>query len=462
MRRENLTWIKDLTTRVAPFAAAVSAALVLWHAAHDTPQSYGLVPAPLIYPESAGSPARPAGDAAGGPAVAPRPIAQQAGVASTIEVVVGRNDTLDGIFRKMALDTADLAAIRNLPGIRQSLDFLKPGDAIQLTRHGAEVTQLTRAVSETKRLEVVRQPAGFEARMIDTPADVRVRTAVATVDSSLFQAAGEADISDLIALKLTNIFAWDIDFALDVRPGDHFTATYEKIYQNGRFVRDGEVLAAEFVANGRTYRAVRYQSETGKVDYYTPEGRPLRKAFLRAPVEFTRISSTFNPHRLHPILNRIRGHMGTDYAAPTGTPVHAASDGFVSFEGRRGGFGNAVVLAHGRGISTLYGHLSRFARSIRVGSRVRQGETIGFVGMTGLATGPHLHYEYLLNGVHMNPETVRLPGAEPLDAAALPRFASRTASLLTSLDPHPADPPPPAATRLAQGDGDAHPKTSPN
>ena len=447
MRRENPAWIKHLTTRLAPFAAAVSAGLVLWHAAHDAPRPSDLVPAPLIYPGSATAPATAKAVIAPMDG-APRPLAQQAGVASTIEVVVGRNDTLDGIFRKMALDTTDLAAIRNLPGIRQSLDFLKPGDAIKVTRHGGEVQELTRTVSETKTLEVVREPAGFEARMINTPAEIRVRTATATIDSSLFQAAGAAKMSDVVALKLTNIFAWDIDFALDVREGDRFTATYEQVYQNGRYVRDGDVLAAEFVANGRTYRAVRFQSDSGKVDYYTPEGRPMRKAFLRAPVEFTRISSVFNPHRMHPILNRIRGHMGTDYAAPIGTPVHAAGDGLVSFRGTRGGYGNAIVLAHGRNVSTLYGHLSRFARNLHAGEHVRQGETIGYVGMTGLATGPHLHYEYLSNGVHMDPQTVRLPGAEPLEAAALHRFVSETAPVLAGLEPRPAAGPSaaPAAT----------------
>ncbi len=209
---------------------------------------------------------------------------------------------------------------------------------------------------------------------------------------------------------------------LDIRKGDHFTVAYEQIYQNGKFLRDGEVLAAEFVNDGKVYRAVRFAQDGGSSSYYTPDGRPMRKAFLRAPVEFTRVSSVFNPARMHPILNRIRGHMGTDYAAPTGTPVHAAGDGHVSFEGTRGGYGNAVVLSHSNSVSTLYGHMSRFAKNIRVGSHVNQGDIIGYVGMTGLATGPHLHYEYLMNGVHMNPQTVHLPGAEPLRADSLSKF----------------------------------------
>jgi murein DD-endopeptidase MepM/ murein hydrolase activator NlpD len=376
-------------------------------------------------------------------------VIQQASVASFIEVVVGRNDTLDAIFRRMSLNKSDLAAIRALPGIRQSLDFLRPGDAIKLTHSDGDIKELIRKVSETQTLDVVRQASGFEAKMIDNPIETRVRTATATIDSSLFQAAGAADISDGVALKLANVFAWDIDFVLDIREGDRFTAVYEQIYQNGKYLRDGEVLAAEFVNNGKTYRAVRFVADSGSIGYYTPSGLAMRKAFLRAPVEFTRVSSAFNPHRQHPILNTIRGHMGTDYAAPTGTPVHAAGDGRVSFAGQRGGYGNALVLTHGSSVSTLYGHLSRFARNVHIGTHVQQGEVIGYVGMTGLATGPHLHYEYLMNGVHRNPQTVQLPGAEPLRAEALQRFRDAAAPLIADLTPQPAPSPTVAADKPA-------------
>jgi murein DD-endopeptidase MepM/ murein hydrolase activator NlpD len=375
-------------------------------------------------------------------------VIQQASVASFIEVVVGRNDTLDAIFRRMSLNKSDLAAIRALPGIRQSLDFLRPGDAIKLTHSDGDIKELIRRVSETQTLDVVRQASGFEAKMIDNPTETRVRTATATIDSSLFQAAGAADISDGVALKLANVFAWDIDFVLDIREGDRFTAVYEQIYQNGKYLRDGEVLAAEFVNNGKTYRAVRFVGDSGSIGYYTPTGLAMRKAFLRAPVDFTRVSSAFNPHRQHPILNTIRGHMGTDYAAPTGTPVHAAGDGRVSFAGQRGGYGNAIVLTHGSSVSTLYGHLSRFARNAHIGTHVQQGDVIGYVGMTGLATGPHLHYEYLMNGVHRNPQTVQLPGAEPLRADALRRFREAAAPLIADLTPQPVPSPVVAADKL--------------
>jgi murein DD-endopeptidase MepM/ murein hydrolase activator NlpD len=409
------------------YAAAASAVLLLWHAARDPAASAIVVPVP--------SPsANPPPAAAGLPTLSAALQSASPSGPAAVEVRVGRNDTLDAIFRRMALDTADLAAIRQMPGIRASLDYLKPGDAIELKQSGGRIEELARKVSETQTLKIVRQAGGFTAQMIVDPVQTRIRTASATIDSSLFQAAEAAGVSDGIALKLAAVFAWDIDFVLDIREGDRFTAVYEQIFQDGKYVRDGEVLAAEFVNAGKVYQAVRFGAEGSRgAGYYTPSGSPMGKAFLRAPVEFTRVSSVFNPHRLHPILNRIRGHMGTDYAAPTGTPVHAAGDGRVSFAGPRGGYGNAVVLAHGSSVSTLYGHMSRFAKHIRVGTSVKQGDVIGYVGMTGLATGPHLHYEYIVNGAHKNPQTVHLQGAEPLPAETLQRFRAATAPLLADL-----------------------------
>ncbi|MGA2778313.1 MAG: peptidoglycan DD-metalloendopeptidase family protein [Steroidobacteraceae bacterium] len=451
--------IKKLMAWSAPIAAAAGAALLLWHTTGNQPAADSAAPAPIE-----NTSASVAGPDAAAPA-APSPAdARQAEVVSTIEIVVGRNDTLDAIFRRASLDLSDLAAIRNLPGIRASIDSLKPGDAIELKHVSGAIRELTRKVSETQTLHVEREDAGFAVHMIDNPVETRIRTASAVIDSSLFQAAEAAEISDGIALKLANIFAWDIDFVLDIRDGDRYTVVYEQIYQDGKKIRDGEILAAEFVNNGRVYRAASFKSDSGHLNYYAPNGLAMRKAFLRAPVEFTRVSSQFNPHRMHPILQTIRGHMGTDYAAPTGTPVHASGDGRVSFAGRRGGYGNAIVLAHTNSISTLYGHMSRFAKQVRVGAHVQQGDVIGYVGMTGLATGPHLHYEYLVNGMHKNPQTVQLPGAEPLRAESLQRFLSESAPLLSRLEPPAAS----TATTsvvpgaIQSGTAPAHPQISAN
>ncbi len=240
---------------------------------------------------------------------------------------------------------------------------------------------------------------------------------------------------DSTTLALADLFAWDIDFVNDIQPGDTFTVTYEEIYDHGKYVEDGPILAARFVNDGHQYLAVRYVSPDGHAGYYTPDGRSLRKAFLRAPLEFTRVSSPFSLHRRHPILNLIRAHKGVDYAAPIGTPVRAAGDGRVIFAGRKGGYGNVVELDHAHGIMTVYGHLSRFARGLRVGEHVAQGAVIAYVGMTGLATGPHLHYEFRVNGVYKNPQTVSLPDAVPIDAALRADFLAQTGPLLGSLYP---------------------------
>jgi murein DD-endopeptidase MepM/ murein hydrolase activator NlpD len=353
---------------------------------------------------------------------------------SQIEVIVRPNDTLDGIFRRLNLNLDDLAALRSAPDVRPSLDQLRPGDAIHLTHMNGDVQSFVRRLNETETLSVTRNSDGFRSNIIELPLETRVAHAYGRIDSSLFEAADAAGISDQTAMTLANIFGWDIDFVLDIRHGDEFLVTYEQIWQDGRYLRDGDIVAAQFVNGGRVFRAVRYQLPDGTSSYYTPDGRSMRKAFLRAPVEFSRISSRFNPGRLHPILNLIRAHKGVDYAAPTGTPVRAAGDGRVEFRGLRGGYGRVIVLEHGGGISTLYGHLSRFAKTLNVGKHVTQGQVIGFVGMSGLATGPHLHYEYRVNGVHRNPQSVKFADASPVSADLRDNFVATTAPELAELE----------------------------
>lgn len=235
-------------------------------------------------------------------------------------------------------------------------------------------------------------------------------------------------------MNVAGIFAWDVDFILDIRSGDNYYVQFEEIWQDGEFVTDGEIIAAEFNNNGRQIRAVRFKDKDNVTDYFTPDGNSVRKAFIRAPVDFTRISSNFNPNRRHPILNTIRAHRGVDYAAPRGTPIKAAGDGKVIFRGNKSGYGKVVILQHGGNITTLYAHMSSFAAKARVGSRVRQGQTIGYVGMTGLATANHLHYEYRLNGVHRNPRTVSLPDAEPIKAEYRQQFLTEAAPILEELE----------------------------
>jgi murein DD-endopeptidase MepM/ murein hydrolase activator NlpD len=369
--------------------------------------------------------------------IEPAPVAapQEANVAfSTIEVVVSRNDTMDRLFRRFELNLADLAELRGLPELRSQVDRLRPGELLRFMHRGGELIGLERKLSDSETLKVTRAEDGFSSDVLENPLEIRTRTASATIDSSLFQAAAAAELDERVAFDLADIFQYDIDFVLDIQSGDRFTVVYEEIFQDGERLRTGKVLAAKFVNEGREYRAVRYADSQGKEDYFAPDGRSLRKAFIRAPVQFSRISSRFNPSRRHPVLNTIRAHRGVDYAAPVGTPVRAAGDGRVRFVGRQGGYGNVIELEHGSGVVTVYGHLSRFASQLRKGQRVDLGKVIGYVGKTGLATGPHLHYEYRIRGVHKNPQTVPLPNAEPISAAELDRFLVTTADLVNVLD----------------------------
>src|SRR5580658_10798094 len=366
-------------------------------------------------------------------ASAPSAVAPASGP-STVRVIVSRNDTLDHIFRRLSLSLADLASLRSLPGIRAQLDRLRPGEALTLTAKSGSLVGLERRLNIDQTLKVDRSQQGFTANVLQNPLATRTRTISGTIDSSLFESVTSAGGHDQTALGLADIFGYDIDFVLDIQPGDSFVVTYTEVLQDGKYLQDGPVLAARFVNQGKEYLAVRYVGGSGNADYYSPQGRSLHKAFLRAPLEFTRVSSPFNLHRMHPILNTIRAHVGVDYAAPIGTPVKAAGDGRVLFAGVRGGYGNLVELDHSRGITTVYGHLSRFAHGLHPGQHVSQGEVIAYVGMTGLATGPHLHYEYRVNGVFKNPQTVKLPEALPIEGPLRADFLAKSAPLLASLN----------------------------
>ncbi len=360
---------------------------------------------------------------------------EEANVAfSTIEVVVSRNDTMDRLFRRFELNLGDLAMLRGLPELRSQVDRLKPGEMLRIMHRGGELVGMERKLSDSETLKVTRDENGFISDVLENPLEVRTHTASAEINSSLFQAAADAGLDERVAFDLAEIFQYDIDFVLDIQQGDRFTVVYEELFQDGVRLRNGNILAAKFINEGREYRAVRYVESQGRAEYFTPDGKSLRKAFMRSPVQFSRISSRFNPSRRHPVLNTIRAHRGVDYAAPVGTPVRAAGEGKVRFVGRSGGYGNVVELEHGSGVVTVYGHLSRFAPQLRRGQRVELGKVIGFVGSTGLATGPHLHYEYRIRGVHKNPQTVPLPDAAPILASERERFLTATADLVNFID----------------------------
>ncbi len=351
-----------------------------------------------------------------------------------LKLTIGRGDTLDTLFRQHHLNLGPLVAISRLDEAGKRFRRLRPGDEFRVTHDNGDLISMYSVLTLTSALNIERDPSGFTAEIVERPIEIRKRLAYGVIETSLFESAAAAGLSDKVTMNIAGIFAWDVDFVLDIRIGDNFYVQYEEIWQDGEFVADREIIAAEFNNNGRTYQAIRFIDDTGRSDYFTPDGHSVRKAFIRAPVDFARVSSTFNPRRRHPILNRIRAHRGVDYSAPYGTSIKAAGDGKVIFRGTKSGYGNTIIVQHGGNITTLYAHMSKFAAKARVGARVRQGQTIGYVGATGLATASHLHYEYQINGVHRNPRTVELPQADPIDDKYLQQFLATAEPIMLELE----------------------------
>ncbi len=346
-----------------------------------------------------------------------------------------RGDTVAALFDRLGVrDPRALDFLRGDSTGRMIFRQLVPGRMLQAqTDAGGALLALRYFASTSSMLEVQRTANGFTSRqrsITDTP---RLVYKTATIESSLFAATDDAGIPDAIALQLVRIFATDIDFHVDLRKGDRFSIAYEMLYGSGELVGPGRVLSAEFVNDGHVYQALLFKDEEGNDAYYSPDGTSRAKAFLRSPVEFSRVSSGFGG-RFHPIFKNWRAHTGVDFAAPQGTRVLASADGQVAFAGVRGGYGNAIEIRHGGSITTLYGHLSRFAAGIHAGTRVKQGQVIGYVGHTGWATGPHLHYEFRIAGVYKDPLRVALPKAEPVPAALREPFARVAADARATME----------------------------
>jgi murein DD-endopeptidase MepM/ murein hydrolase activator NlpD len=275
---------------------------------------------------------------------------------------------------------------------------------------------------------------GLTSKIDTLKLETRVVMKSAEIRYSLFGATDSAGIPDGIATQMADIYGGDIDFHRDLRKGDRFAVVYESVTHLGKEIRSGKLLAAEFVNNGKSYKAAWFPAKGTEGGYYSAEGKSLRKAFLRSPLEFSRITSGFSTARFHPVLQKWRAHKGIDYGAPTGTRVRATSTGVIEFVGIRGGYGKVVVLRHQGRYTTLYAHLSGFSPGLRPGSRLNQGDTVGYVGATGLASGPHLHYEFQINGIHQNPLAMALPSAPPLAANQLPEFQRYVAPHFAQID----------------------------
>jgi murein DD-endopeptidase MepM/ murein hydrolase activator NlpD len=348
-----------------------------------------------------------------------------------------RGDTLSALLDRLGVDDAEVSRLLADRAAMKPLTTLRPGMSLRAsTDTEGNIRQLMFLAPRDQLVSIERQDAdGFKVE--SRPAELASETQMKSgeIRSSLFAATDSAGVPDNVAIQLADIFGGDVDFHRDLRRGDHFTVLFEMVTHLGRPLRSGRVLAAEFVNQGRVLRAVWFPDagETGKGGYYTPEGKNLRKAFLRSPLEFSRITSGF-AMRFHPILQQWRVHKGVDYGAPTGTRVKATGDGVIEFAGREGGYGNLVIVRHSGGMSTRYAHLSGFAGGLRKGSRVSQGDVIGFVGQTGWATGPHLHYEFRVNDQYRNPLTMAFPAATPLTGERLAAFRVAAEPLAARLD----------------------------
>ncbi|MGY8822154.1 MAG: peptidoglycan DD-metalloendopeptidase family protein [Pseudomonadales bacterium] len=351
------------------------------------------------------------------------------------EVVVANGDTLSTVFAKVGLPQATVHDV--LASSKEAKQFarLKVGQRLEFELDDqGNLAQLRSQLNKLESVQLERSGTSYVFKKEQLKPDVSTAYAYGRIESSLFLAAKRAGLSHNLTMDLANVFGYDIDFAMDIRKGDSFEVIYEQKTVAGDRVGTGNILAARFTNRGKSYTAVRYTNKQGNSSYYTADGQSMRKAFIRTPVDFARISSRFSNGRKHPILNKIRAHKGVDYAAARGTPIKSAGDGKVLLAGRKGGYGNTVVIQHGNRYRTLYAHMQGFAKGVRNGSSVKQGQIIGYIGTTGLSTGPHLHYEFQVDGVHVDPLGLKLPMADPIAKNEKQRFLQLSNPLMARMD----------------------------
>jgi murein DD-endopeptidase MepM/ murein hydrolase activator NlpD len=349
---------------------------------------------------------------------------------------IQKSDTVSSLIARLGItDPAALEFIRKSPETQVISRQFRPGKIVvaKAGENGELIAFYFPLNGKDVTMLVERRGNAFVASEQTLKVEAQTVVKSGEIRNSLFGATDAAGIPDAIAIQLAEIFSGDIDFYRDLRKGDRFSLVYQTLNHQGQPIRTGRILTAEFINNQKTYNAFWFQTEEGKGAYYTAEGKTLRKAFLRSPLEFSRITSGFSSARLHPVLHISRAHKGIDYGAPTGTRVRSVADGSVEFVGRQGGFGNLIILKHQANYSTAYGHLNGFSAGLRKGSRVSQGDTIGYVGQTGLSTGPHLHYEFRVNSRQVNPLAISLPDSIPLEASQIGRFRAASESLRTYL-----------------------------
>ena len=351
------------------------------------------------------------------------------------KIKVDKNDTLIQILGSNEVENKYIKALIKTKG-SEKLANIKTGDFVEISFSENKIPKeifVTR--NGLKGVLAEFKDKTYTIKDYERTPEVLERFASVTIDESLYQSALEQGISDSVIMDLVFIFGWDIDFVFDIRSGDSFEVLYEEYFYKGEKIKNGDIVVARFKRGKKVFSAIRFfSSVTGTKEYFSTRGENIKKAFLKTPVEFSYISSHYNLKRKHPVLNKIRAHTGVDYAAPTGTPVRSTSSGTVSFIGNKGGYGKLIEIKHSEDYSTRYAHLSKFNPRLSNGSKVEQGETIGYVGQTGLATGPHLHYEFRVGGNHTNPLTVKLPDAKPISEVEKEEFFDHAIKMINRLD----------------------------
>ena len=348
---------------------------------------------------------------------------------SSKQLTIAPGDSFYTLFKKLQIPIATLLNIQKLPSSKLLLK-LTPGEKVTFFFQQKKLIAIEKILDKDTKIYLDLEKQKISKKPLHTDIETRIAFAQGTIKDSLYIAGLRSGLSDNLIMELIHIFAWDIDFNLDIRKGDQFSVLYEKIYSDGSFLRNGRILVAEYINKGKAKLAILFNKAGKNIGYYTLDGSPLKKSFLRSPVAFTRISSRFTLGRYHPILHKIRAHKGVDYAAPIGTPVKSVGKGRVYFKGYSRGFGRTVIIKHANNITTLYAHLSAYRRKLKKGSKVKQGQVIAYVGKSGLATGPHLHFEFRVNGHHKNPLKVKLPKAKKLNAKDLKQFKQQAQPLL--------------------------------
>ena len=347
---------------------------------------------------------------------------------------VEKNDTLLNLLKRSGIKDAYIRALIKTSG-SEKLAQIKVGDILEIKNSvNGEPKEIFLTSNELDGIKATYKNGFFTIKKFSRPLEKLERFASVTIENSLYESALSAGLSDSLIMDLIYIFGWDIDFIFDIRPGDKFDVLYEDYYWNGKQVKNADIKAARFLRGNKVFTAIRYYYEDGSKEYFSLMGKNVKKAFLRTPVEFSYISSKYNLNRKHPVLNKIRAHTGVDYAAPKGTPIISTSSGTVSFIGNKGGYGKLIEIKHSEDYSTRYAHLNKFKKGLSLGDKVSQGEIIGFVGKTGLATGYHLHYEFRVNGMHTDPLTVKLPDAEPISDSEKERFQSLAVQMINRID----------------------------